>query len=117
MTVYGARVGVGAEDGDDPGGQRPAAVERVAAGAEGGACFSRPGQVPPGDGVDASDAVALRGPVAGPGSGYGDPLTREPGAVARDVREQKVTADAARVVYGVIIEDGVINPAARPAWP
>ena len=43
----------------------PAAVERVAAGAEGGTCLSCPGQVLPGDGVDARDAVALRGPVAG----------------------------------------------------
>ena len=49
------------------------------------------------------------------GGGYGDPLTREPDAVAQDVREQKVTAEAARAVYGVIVEDGVINPAATMA--
>ena len=46
------------------------------------------------------------------GGGYGDPLTREPDAVARDVREQKVTAEAARSVYGVIVSDGVVDPAA-----
>jgi N-methylhydantoinase B len=49
------------------------------------------------------------------GGGYGDPLTREPDAVARDVREQKVTAEAARAVYGVIIEDGAINAGATTA--
>ena len=49
------------------------------------------------------------------GGGYGDPLTREPDAVARDVREQKVTAEAARAVYGVIVEDGAVNPAATTA--
>ena len=49
------------------------------------------------------------------GGGYGDPLTREPAAVARDVREQKVTAEAARAVYGVIVEDGVVDPAATAA--
>jgi N-methylhydantoinase B len=49
------------------------------------------------------------------GGGYGDPLTREPDAVARDVREQKVTAEAARTVYGVIISDGVVDPPATTA--
>jgi hypothetical protein len=49
------------------------------------------------------------------GGGYGDPLTREPDAVARDVQEQKVTAEAARAVYGVIVEDGVVDPAATTA--
>ena len=49
------------------------------------------------------------------GGGYGDPLARDPDAVARDVREQKVTAEAARDVYGVIVEDGVANPAATTA--
>jgi N-methylhydantoinase B len=49
------------------------------------------------------------------GGGYGDPLTRDPDAVARDVQEQKVTADAARAVYGVIIEDGTVSLAATTA--
>jgi N-methylhydantoinase B len=49
------------------------------------------------------------------GGGYGDPLTRDPEAVARDAREQKVSAEAARAVYGVIIEDGVVDPAATTA--
>jgi N-methylhydantoinase B len=33
----------------------------------------------------------------------------------RDVREQKVTASAARTVYGVIVADGVADPAATTA--
>ena len=49
------------------------------------------------------------------GGGYGDPLTREPDAVARDVREQKVTAEAARAVYGVVIEDGAVDTGATAA--
>ncbi len=39
------------------------------------------------------------------GGGYGDPLTRDPEAVARDVRELKVTPDGARAVYGVVVEN------------
>jgi N-methylhydantoinase B len=49
------------------------------------------------------------------GGGYGDPLTRDPDAVARDVRENKVTTEAARAVYGVIIEDGAVGAAATTA--
>ncbi|GAA4539010.1 hydantoinase B/oxoprolinase family protein [Pseudonocardia xishanensis] len=39
------------------------------------------------------------------GGGYGDPLTRDPDAVARDVREEKITEAAARSVYGVVLGD------------
>ncbi|MBJ8348883.1 hydantoinase B/oxoprolinase family protein [Antrihabitans sp. YC2-6] len=39
------------------------------------------------------------------GGGYGDPLRRDPDAVAVDVREGKVTAGAAESVYGVVIGD------------
>lgn len=49
------------------------------------------------------------------GGGYGDPLTRDPDAVARDVREQKVTVSAARSVYGVIVSDGAADPEATTA--
>lgn len=49
------------------------------------------------------------------GGGYGDPLTRDPEAVARDVREQKISADSARAVYGVMIDDGVVNELATTA--
>ncbi len=37
------------------------------------------------------------------GGGYGDPLEREPVAVARDVRDQLLEADAARDDYGVLL--------------
>jgi N-methylhydantoinase B len=40
------------------------------------------------------------------GGGYGDPLSRDPEAVAADVRELKVTTDGAREVYGVVVEPG-----------
>lgn len=44
------------------------------------------------------------------GGGYGDPLDREPGAVAGDVRRRAVSAHSARVVYGVVIEsDGTAD--------
>ncbi|MDQ0380439.1 hydantoinase B/oxoprolinase family protein [Amycolatopsis thermophila] len=49
------------------------------------------------------------------GGGYGDPLTRDPGAVARDLREEKITADAARSVYGVVVEGGAVDEAATAA--
>ncbi|MBN9107292.1 MAG: hydantoinase B/oxoprolinase family protein [Pseudonocardia sp.] len=37
------------------------------------------------------------------GGGYGDPLHRDPAAVAHDLREEKITAAAARDVYGVVL--------------
>jgi N-methylhydantoinase B len=39
------------------------------------------------------------------GGGYGDPLLRDPDAVARDVRNGKVTSAAASQIYGVVIDD------------
>ncbi|HEV7771911.1 MAG TPA: hydantoinase B/oxoprolinase family protein [Conexibacter sp.] len=41
------------------------------------------------------------------GGGYGDPIDREPEAVASDVRRGLVTAAAAERVYGVVVADGV----------
>lgn len=46
------------------------------------------------------------------GGGLGDPLERDPAAVAVDVREGKVTPWAAAHVYGVVIDDGEIDRAA-----
>ncbi|BBG00953.1 MULTISPECIES: hydantoinase B/oxoprolinase family protein [Pseudonocardia] len=47
------------------------------------------------------------------GGGYGDPLARDPGAVTRDLRELRVTADGAREVYGVVVDAaGRVDPAA-----
>jgi N-methylhydantoinase B len=45
----------------------------------------------------------FRHEVAGAG-GFGDPLERDPAAVARDVRNEVVSVAAARVDYGVIVE-------------
>jgi N-methylhydantoinase B len=45
----------------------------------------------------------FRHEVAGAG-GFGDPLERDPGAVARDVRNEVVSVAAARADYGVIVE-------------
>ncbi len=41
--------------------------------------------------------------VDGGGGGYGDPLTRDPAKVLKDVRERWVTRDAAENVYGVVL--------------
>jgi N-methylhydantoinase B len=46
----------------------------------------------------------FRHEVAGAG-GYGDPLERDPAAVARDVRNEVVSRAAARTDYGVVIDD------------
>jgi len=46
------------------------------------------------------------------GGGYGDPLTRDPEAVAHDLRERKVTEGAAVGVYGVVVTDGAVDAAA-----
>jgi N-methylhydantoinase B len=43
---------------------------------------------------------------SGGGGGYGDPLTRDPGAVARDVAAGLVSRDRAREVYGVALIGG-----------
>ncbi|WP_168706400.1 hydantoinase B/oxoprolinase family protein, partial [Gordonia paraffinivorans] len=45
------------------------------------------------------------------GGGYGDPLRREPHAVARDVVNGKVTVDGARSNYGVVVTGGQIDDA------
>jgi len=46
------------------------------------------------------------------GGGYGDPLTREPDAVAADLREGKITDGAARDVYGVVLDSGTVQEVA-----
>jgi N-methylhydantoinase B len=43
------------------------------------------------------------------GGGYGDPLHRDPGSIAADVREGKVTAQAAADIYGVVLRDGAVD--------
>ena len=54
------------------------------------------------------------------GGGYGDPLDREPGAVAADIAEGRVSRDAAVAQYGVALAadggvDGAATQAARDA--
>lgn len=39
------------------------------------------------------------------GGGFGDPLLRDPAAVAHDVREGKVSTAAAAAIYGVVVAD------------
>jgi len=44
------------------------------------------------------------------GGGWGDPLERDPDAVAADVRNEKVGADSAREHYGVLLRsDGSVD--------
>ncbi len=40
------------------------------------------------------------------GGGWGNPMERDPGAVARDVKNGKVSVDRAREQYGVVIDEG-----------
>jgi N-methylhydantoinase B len=47
--------------------------------------------------------------VIGNGGGYGDPLRREPAAVARDVRHGLVSLQLALDVYGVVLDDGDVD--------
>lgn len=49
------------------------------------------------------------------GGGYGDPLDRDPGLVARDVQTGHVTVDGAREIYGVVSEGGEVDEAATAA--
>ena len=63
--------------------------------------FPTPGKVS-GFRLVEGDVVVLQSPGGG---GYGDPLEREPGRVAEDVREGYVTAARARDRYGVALRD------------
>jgi N-methylhydantoinase B/oxoprolinase/acetone carboxylase alpha subunit len=38
------------------------------------------------------------------GAGYGDPADRDVAAISRDVREERITREAARKLYGKDIE-------------
>jgi len=60
--------------------------------------------------LSAGDRVRLVSPSGG---GYGDPLDREPAAVAADVREGFVSTASAERVYGVIVtDDGTVDEGA-----
>ncbi len=43
------------------------------------------------------------------GGGYGDPIRRDPGHVARDVHNGFVTPPWAAALYGVVLRDGVVD--------
>ena len=50
------------------------------------------------------------------GGGYGDPMTRDPAAVAEDVRLERYTADEAKAYFGVVLGgDGTPDVAATQA--
>jgi N-methylhydantoinase B len=49
------------------------------------------------------------------GGGYGDPILREPGAVAADVRTGAVSDDVARRIYGVVVAGEEADPEATAA--
>ena len=51
-----------------------------------------------------------------PGAGWGDPLTRQPRLVARDLAAGRVGPDDAFAVYGVVVDDaGAVDAAATDA--
>ena len=50
--------------------------------------------------------------VSAGGGGCGDPFTRDPARVLADVLDDKVSGEAARELYGVVIEGGAIDEAA-----
>jgi N-methylhydantoinase B len=64
--------------------------------------FDTPGKVA-GHLIEAGSTLMVRS--AG-GGGYGDPLERDPERVALDVREGYVSAEAARLLYGVLVGAG-----------
>jgi N-methylhydantoinase B len=49
------------------------------------------------------------------GGGWGDPLERDPAAVAADVANEKVSPEAARDLYGVVLDDGTVDHNATEA--
>ncbi|RZV99448.1 MAG: methylhydantoinase [Rhodobacteraceae bacterium] len=58
------------------------------------------------------DRVRVRTPGGG---GYGDPFERDPRAVAEDVALERYTVAEARALYGVVLTDGSVDPAATEA--
>jgi N-methylhydantoinase B len=63
--------------------------------------------------LDAADRIVLQTPGGG---GVGAPLTREPQTVADDVMERRVSVEAARNLYGVIVDaHGILDEVATLA--
>ncbi|QTJ66118.1 hydantoinase B/oxoprolinase family protein [Rhodococcus sp. ZPP] len=80
-------------------GRIPGSLDDLGGGRELGACYAE-SFVAPGEVL----YMHWQG-----GGGYGDPLLRDPAAVAADFREGKVTAFGAETVYGVILGDGAVD--------
>ncbi|MHA4852052.1 hydantoinase B/oxoprolinase family protein [Rhodococcus sp. MSC1_016] len=80
-------------------GRIPGSLDDLGGGRELGACYAE-SYVAPGEVL----YMHWQG-----GGGYGDPLLRDPAAVAADFREGKVTASGAETVYGVILGDGAVD--------
>ena len=71
--------------------------------------------LPPMFSIEIQAGDRLRHRTAG-GGGWGDPLTRDPAAVADDVANEKVTAEAARRLYAVVLDAvGDVDPEATTA--
>ena len=100
LRAAGIRSALAAGAGASPHGLRPAETELldlVAAGLV----------------IRADDVFRQR--IAG-GGGFGDPLLRDPNAVARDVRDGYVTRSAAQAAYGVVLDaGGAVDPDATAA--
>jgi N-methylhydantoinase B len=62
--------------------------------------------------VEAGDLLSIQTPGGG---GWGDPLERDPEAVARDVADGSVSETAAFEQYGVVLVDGAVDVAATSA--
>src|SRR6185369_15967604 len=62
--------------------------------------------------LEPGDVLSMRTPGGG---GNGDPLERPVEAVAADVEAGLVTPAHARAAYGVVMADGVVDPAATSA--
>jgi N-methylhydantoinase B len=95
------------------GGAGPAAPVKVSIRRDGAELeFPTPGKVT-GYAIAAGDTVVMQS--AG-GGGYGDPLARDPERVRRDVMAGYVSAERARVGYGVVLTPtGDVDPVATLA--
>jgi N-methylhydantoinase B/oxoprolinase/acetone carboxylase alpha subunit len=82
---------------------RPASLSVVTVD-PGGARERNLGGLVDGEPVRAGEIVQ-RGQTTG-GGGWGDPLEREVELVCLDVLQGKITVDAARTDYGVVLKDG-----------
>ena len=56
--------------------------------------------------LQAGDVVSVR--TAG-GGGFGDPLLREPSLVLADLVDDRISPEAAKEVYGVVVKDGAVD--------